>query len=180
MRNLFVLLACAAALGIMAGCGDDACSPCAPVVCDQPLAQISLGMGGGTSSDIGDTLRILFRSSSADTLFDLYVTGADDSTVKTISAGSYPLFAGAAARLSDGVDDSWMFYVRFVSVPGGGGSGSNEWNFLGGGFSGDYIPDLLGAEITKIYLYINRVSVVREDSFTDYEVAARIVIMGKP
>ena len=180
MRNLFVLLACAATLCVTAGCSDDECAPCAPVVSEQPLASISHGMGGGTSSAVGDSLRFNFVSSSADTLFDLYVTEADSGTVRTINAGNYPPFADAAARLSDGVNDPWVFWVRSVSGGFGAGNGSNESSWLAGGFTGVYTPDLQGAEITKIWLYINEVSIVLESGFTTFDIEARVVIMGRP
>ena len=180
MRNIPLFLACAAALSFTAGCGDDECAPCAPVVSEQPLASFSHAMGGGTSSAVGDSLRLNFVSSSADTLFDLYVTEADSGTVRTISAGKYPPFADAAARLSDGVDDHWTFWVRSVSGGFGGGNGSNESNWLVGGYTGVYTPDLQGAEITKIWLYLNEVSIVLESGYTTFEIQARVVIMGRP
>jgi len=179
MRNLLVLFACAAALCAGAGCSDDDCAPCAPATTEQPLASFEMEMAGGAASAIGDTLRINFVSSEADTLFNLYVTEADEGTVKIINARVYPPFAAATARLSDGTNDSWMFYVRFHPSSTGGGSGALESSWLSGGFTDEFNPDLLGAEITKIWLYLNDVSIVREIGYTNYSVSARAVIMGK-
>lgn len=180
MRTSLILIACTTVLCIAAGCSDDECTPCAPVVSEQPLAQIDLHAGGGTSSAVSDTMRIDFVSSSYDTLFDMYVTEADSGTVKVINAGKYPPFTDAAARLSDGVNDQWMFWARYVPDIGGGGSGTLESNHLNGGFTGEFNPDLLGAEITKIWLYINQVSIVQEGGYTTYDIDVCVVIMGTP
>ena len=171
--------ACFLAL-ILAGCSDEDCTPCAPVVTEQPLAQFDHIWSGLTATEIGDTLRINFVSSSSDTLFDLYVTEADNNTAKIFNARSYPPFIEAAARLSDGVDDQWKFWFRSLLGEYGGGPETSESGWLEGGFMGEYNPDLLGAEITKIWLFIDRVSIYRQGDFTTYHIAVRVFIMGKP
>ena len=177
MRTTLIILACIFTLIIISGCGDDECDPCVPIVPAQPLAQMDLGLGGGTSTG-SDTLWVYFVSSENDTLFDMLLTLDDDGTTKMIDAAGYPNFADAVLRLSDGVDDMWTFWVRLY--PSGGGGGNYESNWLDGGLTGEYDPDLYGAEITKALIHLDEVFVDNQGDRTDYNVEARLVIIGKP
>ncbi len=179
MRPSLVLIACVFVLGFVAGCGDDECDPYVPVVSEEPLAQISI-TGGGGAAYLTDTLRINFVSSSYDTLFNLLITAADEGTARMIDAATYPAFADAAARLADGVNDQWTFWVRLYPSSSGGGWGTSETNWIDGGLTGEYVPDLLGAEITKARLILDRVDIVADAGYTNYDIEARIVIIGKP
>ena len=179
MRTSLIALACVFTLIIISGCGDDECDPCAPIVPAQPLAQLDLSMGGGASTGT-DTLRILFVSSENDTLFDMLLTLDDDGTTKTLDADGYPNFADAALRLSDGVDDNWMFWTRLYPSGSGGGTGTSESNWLDGGLTREYDPDLYGAEITKALIHLDEVYVNNQGGWTDYSIRAQLVIIGKP
>jgi hypothetical protein len=180
MRISLLFVVCAFALSALAGCSDDDCAPCTPCDSEQPLAQMNIGMGGSTNGTVGTTLRIYFVTSSGDTLFDMEITATDDGTVRMVDADVYPNFAAAADRLSDGVNDLWFFYVAYV--PGGlaGGGGSYETDWLEGGFTGTYDPDLQGAQITKIYLYLDVVTITQSVGNTDWDLDARVVVFGRP
>jgi len=180
MRNRPLLLACAVILGMAAGCGDDECSPCDPVVSDQPLAQIDIGTFGRENVILSDTLEISFVSSNNETLFKMIVTPADQGTTKMVNAGVYPQFTAAAARLSDGVNDQWTFHIRTFPSDVGGGTITSESGWLSGGYAGGYTPDLHGAEITRIWINLREVTIDQGSDYTFYGVTARVVIMGKP
>jgi hypothetical protein len=179
MRTFLFVIACIAALALVGGCGDDECDPCAPVVQEQPLALLDAGMGGGGSYGT-DTLWVFFVSSNNDTLFSLLVTENDDGTSVTIDAGLYPELENAAATFTDGVDDSWTFWVRLYPGGGGGGTGTYESRWIEGGLTGEYDPDLHGAEVTGVIVRLDDVIVDNQGGWTDYSVQARIIIMGKP
>ena len=179
MRNFLVITACVAAFVVVMGCSDDQCDPCAPVVLAQPLAQLDVGIGGGGSVG-ADTLRVLFVSSNDDTLFDMLVTEDDDGTIKTVDADIYPEFTNAAATLTDGTNDSWTFWTLFHPNGGGGGGGNYESTWIDGGLTGEYDPDLQGAEVTEAIIHLDEVYVDNQGGYTNYSVSARVVIMGKP
>jgi hypothetical protein len=179
MRISVILLTCAAALCVAAGCSDQkTCAPCAPAVSDVPLAEMNFQMGGNTTAAVSDTLRLDFASTSADTLFDLYVTRADSGTVRTIDAHRYAPFAKAIARLSNGTDEMWYFWTNLLPG-GGGGSGTNESVWLTGGYTGGYHPDLQGAEITKIWIYLNVISTARAGGTFSFSVRVKVVFAGE-
>jgi len=180
MRIALALFACATALVFTAGCSDDTCSPCAPVVTDQPLAEFSFGMGGDVPAVPSDTLGISFVSPNAETLFSVRVTPADQGTARMVNAGVYPKFRAAAARLSDGVDDMWSAWVHTLPGDYGGGSGTTESRWLKGGLSGEYTPDLHGAEITMIWIVPREVTVAHAGDRTSYTIDVLVIIMGKP
>ncbi|MDD3643647.1 MAG: hypothetical protein PHQ19_09325, partial [Candidatus Krumholzibacteria bacterium] len=150
MRTNLVIVACLFTLSVLAGCSEDDCPPCIPPVSEKPLGQMDIGIGGGTSGTVGTTLRICFVSSSSDTLFDMQITSSDDGTARMVDAELYPNFAAAADRLSDDVNDLWMIDVLYVPGGAAGGAGNYEATWLNGGFTGEYDPDLHGAEITRI------------------------------
>jgi hypothetical protein len=180
MRTSLLFVACIFALSVLVGCSDDDCAPCNPCDSEQPLGQMDIGMGGGTNGTVGTTLRISFVTSSGDTLFDMEVTAADDGTVRMVDADVYPNFAAAADRLSDGVNDLWYIYVAYVPGGSAGGGGNYETDWLDGGFTGTYDPDLQGAQITKIYLYLDSVEISQTVSYTDWDLEARVVVFGRP
>jgi hypothetical protein len=180
MRTSLFLLACAAALFAAAGCSDDnTCAPCAPAASDTPLAEFTTGGGGGLQVDIGDTLRISFVSSSADTLFDVFVTRADSATVRTITTRTFPPLAGAAARLSNDVDDQWTYRVTSVKYGWLSSTSYSESRWLNGGYTGAYTPDLHDAKITKAYIYLNEISIAPGPGYSTYFIGFRVVLMGK-
>jgi hypothetical protein len=177
---LLIVTACIFALSVLTGCSGDECDPCAPVVTVQPLAQLNMSMGGSATA-LTDTLRITFSSSINDTLFDMLVTNDDDGTVRTIDAGVYPNFDDAAVKLSDGVNDMWTFWARFYPEGGGGGGAGNyESNWIDGGLTGEYDPDLYDAEITKLVIHLDEVVIDHLGSSTIYDLRVRLVIMGRP
>lgn len=180
MRTSLLFVACVFALSVLAGCGEDDCAPCDPCVSEQPLAQMDLGIGGGTTQEVDATLRIYFFTSSGDTLFDMEITAADDGTVRMVDADVYPNFAAAAGRLSDGVDDMWTIYVTYIAGGLAGGGGNYETDWLNGGFTGEYDPDLQGARITKIYLYLDEVEILQSAGDTDWNLEARVIVFGEP
>ena len=179
MRTFLVMMACVVTLSVLAGCSDEECDPCVPVVPVQPLAQMDAAMGGGSSMGT-DTLWVYCVSSNSDTLFDLLVTEDDEGTVKMVDAGLYPEFANAAATLTDGVDDGWTFWVRLHPDGGGGGAGRSESTWLEGGLTGEYDPDLHGAEVSQILINLDYIYVDNQISWTDFSVEVRLVIMGRP
>lgn len=180
MRVPLVFLACAAALGLAAGCNDTDCSTCAPVLSDQPLAQMDIGMGGREDVILSDTLRISFVSSNAETLFSVRISPADQGATKLVSASNYPRFAAAATRLSDGVNDQWTFWLHMSPGNIESGSTSTESGWLHGGYLGIYTPDLYGAEITRIWINLKQVTVDQDVDHTSYYISGQVVIMGKP
>ncbi len=178
MKRLLFVCVCFAALGIMSSCGDDDCSPCAPHPV-QPLAEY-LRIAGGGGSGSYDSLRVTCHySTTTDTLFDLWVDESDEDYMFTIDASNNPDFDGAIARLTNGTDESIIWWVRFPNGSGGG-NGGLESSFLEGGFSGDLYPDLHGAEVTEIRVYIEEIWINVDISFTEYGLTYRAVFMGRP
>jgi hypothetical protein len=179
MRTFLAVVALVMASALASGCGDDECNPIAPVLAVQPLAQLDAGVGGGSSMG-SDTLWVFFVSSNDDTLFDLLVTQDDDGTVKSITPDLYPELTNAAATLTDGVDDGWTFWVRLHPAGGGAGIGRSESAWIEGGLTGGFEPDLEGAEVTSVIRHLDYVFVDNQETWTDFGVDVRIVIMGKP
>jgi hypothetical protein len=180
MKPILVLLACVIALTFLNSCSDDDCAPCAPCpILEQPLAEyVRITSGGGSGGY--DSLRITCHyTATTDTLFDIYVDESDEGYMLTIDESNNPDFSEAIALLTNGTDEGIIFWVRFPSGSGGG-IGSNESYFIEGGFSGEYNPDLAGAEVTEIRLYMEDLYIDNQGDYTDYEIAYRTVFMGKP
>ena len=180
MRSALGLLVCTIILGVTAGCSKDDCSPCAPIVSDQPLAEFSTRMEGDLPVVLNDTLGMSFVSPNAETLFSVRLTAADQGTARMVNASAYPQFSAAAARLSDGVDDMWYLWLRTFPGNFGGGSGTTEFGWLKGGYTGEYTPDLHGAEITKVWVLPKEVTIAHAGDRTSYAIELLVVIMGKP
>ena len=180
MKQLFLVFACVAVLGFLNSCSDDDCNPCAPCpVYEQPLAEYLRITGGGGTGGF-DSVRITCHySATTDTLFDIYVDDSDEGLMFTIDSSNNPDFDEAIALLTNGIDETIYFWTRFPNGSGGG-IGSNESHFLEGGFSGEYDPDLAGAEVTEIRLYIEELWIDNQGVYTEYELTYRTVFMGKP
>lgn len=180
MKHLLVLFACVVALGFLNSCSDDDCAPCAPCpVPEQPLAEYLRDTGGGGSGGY-DSLRVTFHyTATTDTLFDLYVDETDEGYTLTIDGTNNPDFTEAIALLTNGVDDYMQLWVRFPNGSGGG-IGSTESYFLRGGLTGDWDPDLAGAEVTTILLHMDDIMIDNQGGYTDYEIEYRIVFIGRP
>ena len=180
MKQLFLIFACIAVIGFLNGCSDDDCDPCAPCsVNEQPLAEYLRSTGGGGTGGY-DSLRVTCHyAATTDTLFDIYVDESDDGSIITIDATNNPDFEEAIAMLTNGTDEHIYFWVRFPSGSGGGISALESY-FLEGGFSGEYDPDLAGAEITEIRLYMEEIWIDNQGGYTDYEITYRAVFMGIP
>lgn len=180
MKRFAMLIACAAALALLSGCSEDDCSPCAPcTVSEQPLAEyVRITGGGGTGGY--DSLRVTCHYiATTDTLFDIYVDESDEGDMFTIDSSNNPDFNEAIALLTNGTDEDIIFWVRFPSGSGGG-IGGLESSFIEGGFSGEYDPDLAGAEVTEIRLYMEDLWIYNQGGYTDYGITYRTVFMGKP
>jgi len=180
MKQFLVLFACAIALGVLSSCGDDDCTPCSvPPVPEQPLAEYLRDAGGGSSGGY-DSVRVTCHyTATDDTLFDIYVDESDEGYTITIDESNNPDFNEAIARLTNGTDESISFWVRMPTGSGGGVT-SSESNFLKGGLTGDYDPDLTGAEVTKILLHMDHILIDNQGTVTDYEIIYRTVFMGRP
>ena len=180
MKQLLVLLTFVAALGLLSGCGDDDCTPCSvPPIQEQPLAEVTRDTGGGGSGGF-DSLRVTFHySATTDTLLDIYVKETDEGYTFTIDETNNPDFTEAISILTNGEDDQMMLWVRFPSGSGGA-IGTAESNFLKGGLTGEWDPDLAGAEVTKILLHLDDIYIDNQGDYTDYDIYFRIVFMGLP
>lgn len=178
MKQLLLILACFTVLVFLNSCGEDECSPCAPVP-EQPLAVHSVDSGIGSSGGF-DSVRVLcYYSAFTDTLFDVYVDESDEGYTITINASNNPDFDEAVARLTNGVDDDLYFYLLFPNGGGGGGS-SHESDYLDGGLTGEYDVDLEGAEVTKILLHMDYVSIDNQGSSTSCDIEYQVVFVGRP
>ncbi len=179
MKQSLVLVVCVAALGLLYSCSDD-CDPCG--VCPvnvQPLAEYLRVAGGGGSGGYDSLQIVCHYTATTDTLFDVWIDESDEDFVFTIDETNNPDFDEAIAMLTNGTDENIIFWVRFPSGSGGG-AGSLESYFLDGGFSGEFVPDLAGAEVTEIRLYIEDIYIDNTGSYTNYEVTYRVVFMGRP
>lgn len=181
MKGIIVLSLCLLALGLFCGCSED-CDPCSPTpVPEQPLAQIIRESGGGSSGS-WDTLRlVLLYEAQQDTLYDVLVTEDDDGATITVDSSNNPDFAEAVARLTNGVDEYMTIWTFVYPGMSGGGLGASESNHLDGGLTKDMYPDLAGAEVTKILIHIDYISIdIVAGPMTTYECNIRVVFMGRP
>jgi hypothetical protein len=180
MKRLFFVFVCATALGVLGGCSDEDCDPCAPCpTTEQPLAEYLRDTGGGGTGGF-DSLRVTCHYvSTNDTLFDIWVDESDEDSVFVIDETNNSGFDEAIALLTNGTDESISFWVRFPSGSGGGTT-SSESTFLKGGFSGEYDPDLAGAEVTEIRLYMEEIWIDNQGGYTEYGITYRTVFMGMP
>ena len=180
MKRLLFVFLCVAALGVLGGCGDEDCDPCDPCTgAEQPLAEyLRIAGGGGTGGF--DSLRVTCHySATTDTLFDIYVDESDEGYIITIDASNNPDFNEAIAMLTNGLDEFIYFWVRFPNGSGGGISALESY-FLEGGFSSEYNPDLAGAEVTEIRLYMEKIWIDNQGGYTEYEIVYRTVFIGIP
>jgi hypothetical protein len=139
---------------------------------------VRITSGGGTGGY--DSLRVTCHyTATTDTLFDIYVDNTDEGYMFTIDESNNPDFIEAIALLTNGTDENIIFWVRFPSGSGGG-IGALESYFLEGGFSGEYDPDLQGAEITEIRLYMEELWIDNQGDYTEYGITFRTVFMGVP
>jgi hypothetical protein len=180
MRTILFLLTCVVACSFATGCSDDDCLSCPPPQSqEQPLAQFIRveGYDNDQGSYFNVRIKILY-SATSDTLANLVVDQSDQGSTFTLSPADRR-FAGVAAMLTNGEDD--RLSVSAMLDPGGAGSGAtgNESNFLQGGFTGDMTPDLAGAEVTKILLHLDRLTMIRQGGTTSFTVGFRVVFMGK-
>lgn len=180
MRAVLISLACVIGICAVAGCSDDG-SPSGPSAAEEPLAQIDYGMQLGTSVPITDEniISLSFASYAHDTLFSVRVTAKDEGKIKTVAPLFFPPFKDAADRLTDGVDDMWTFWI-LIDNGFGGGTGTVESVWLDGGYSGDYHPDLIGADITKVRVYIDTIDIVQDNGNYQCTIAVHAVILGRP
>lgn len=181
MRSLIFPAALTAMVCFFSACSDDDCSPCnCPPVKEQPLAEI-VRMYSGTTGSIINSLRIEYSYTTGDTLYHLSLDANDKEQKYTFDNSNHPDFDFAAAMLKNGVNDNLFIYLR---LPGGtviqGGSNS-EGLLLKGGYSGDYYPDLQGAEITRVDVYIDNIWFNYDNPpNTGYMLLYHAVIMGRP
>ncbi len=72
--------------------------------------------------------------------------------------------------------------MLWVKLPNGsgGGIGSIESYFLKGGLTGEWDPDLAGAEVTEILFHLDDIYIDNQGDYTDYDIDFRIVFMGLP
>lgn len=172
---------------VLIGCGDD--DPAAPPEAPRALAQLHMQDGGGSAIRAG-TMTVAF-SMGVDTydeatLYEFSVSNDDQDSTVVIDAQNSPGFADVVAILTNGTDD---FTRTSQELPGGGGGsrGRQESNLILGGVTGEYEPDLAGAEITHALLHMDVVSLDvpgsdpnGDGNWTDYIFASRLVIMGRP
>lgn len=178
MERLCMVFACVALLGLSSGCSDEDCDPCAPIPI-QPLAEYYIDAGVGSSGGY-DSVRVLcYYSATPDTLYDLYVDEADEGHTITIDGSNNPDFNEAVAILTNGEDDYLYFYMLYPNG-GGGGSSGDESDFLNGGLTRQYYPDLAGAEVTEIRLYMESISIDNQGSWTSCNIQYQILFMGRP
>lgn len=178
MKRLLVVFACIAALGLLSGCGDDDCSPCAPIP-DQPLAQYSEYVGGSIYASHDSIRLICSYSATTDTLYDVFIDASDDGTTIEIDGSNNPDFDEAVAILTNGEDEDMHFWVYWPYSTGSGTPGT-ESEFLNGGFSHEWYPDLAGAEVTRILLHIDYFSIDNQGTYTEFDLYYSVVFMGRP
>ena len=180
MKALLVLIVCAAALGLLYGCGEDDCNPSGVcLVSEQPLAEFTHGVDASTESGY-DSVRIVIICYSAypDTLVDMYIDESDEGSTVTIDAGSNPDFNNAAATLTNGIND--LIYVLAIYKPSGTFTGISESDLLKGGLTGEYLPDLAGTELTKVLVHLDNIYIYDGGTTWYYDIDFRVVIFGRP
>ena len=109
----------------------------------------------------------------------MYIDHSDEGETFTIDGSNNPDYDEAIALLTNGTDEEIIFWSRFPNGSGGG-LGSFESFFLNGGFTGEYDPNLAGAEVTRIELYIDEIWIDNQGTYTQYELTYRTVFMGLP
>jgi hypothetical protein len=182
MKSTITALLFLIALGLLYGCSED-CDPCSVAPTQvQPLAQIIRESSSGSSGSY-DTLRLILEYTAEQcTLYEILVTESNEGSTFTIDVdgSNNPDLAEAVARLTNGVDEQMMIWT--LTYPGGGGvgMGTAESRFLDGGLTNDMYPDLAGAEVTKILIHIDYISIyVVAGPVTNFDCDIRVVFMGR-
>ena len=164
-----------------AACDDDTSCSC-PAVPEQPLAEIArthtATFGGATISSLKITC---YYSSHSDTLYDAILQETDKGTKRIIDGSVNPDFDNAAELLTNGDDDPLQIILTLTNGFILTGGSSRESLALQGGYSGEYYPDLAGADVTRIFLYVDNIWFDHsEPPNTTYHIMYRVVIMGRP
>jgi hypothetical protein len=187
VKNIRCFLPIVILIVLLTGCSNDDCGPTS-VVTPHPLAQMILEFSAGTNT-ASDSMNLSLSVGSSpleQTIFDVRVTNTDESSRFTVSGASNPDFAAVAAVLTNGSDDQMRMGVSVV----GGDNGyltTNESTWLNGGLTGDYDPDLMGAEITSIIVHLDLIEIDSPGSdpngngqWTDFQLRILVVTLGRP
>ncbi|MBE0567335.1 MAG: hypothetical protein IH621_15360 [Krumholzibacteria bacterium] len=178
MRGHPALLILATVMCLLPACGEDDAT--CPAVAEQPLAQYVRVYSGSVGQTIG-SLRIDFSYATGDTLFHLSLDESDKERKFTIDADSSPDFARAVAMLTNGVNDNILLYLRGPAGAILSGGGTTEQLLWQGGYSGEYFPDLQGAEITRLDVTIDDIwFTTYSPPNTTYMLLYHAVVMGRP
>jgi len=167
-----------AALCSLAGCGDDDAT--CPGLPEQPLAEI-VCTDTRTIGQSFSALRVIcYYPAGPDTLYDLTLDAGDKLQKFVIDQSSNPDFDAAASILTNGIDDNFYLYLKLPSGVVASGGNTTEFLTFRGGYSGNHYPDLEGAEVTRVFLYVDNIWFDNSPPNTTYHILYRAVIMGRP
>lgn len=177
MRALVSCIVTVLLVSMLSGCEGEDCTPCGPSP-EQALAQFRKEFEFG-SQGTADSVFVHLMYMTRATVLELNLQPEDEDSVFTIDAVNNPDFDLAAAIMTDGVDDLMEFWVFARPADFGTGIQRYESEFFEGGFTGDLSPDLTGAEITRIFLNVDRLRIENYTGYSMCELQLRVTIMGR-
>lgn len=180
MRSFLIPLALTTIVCLFSACSEDESNPCScPPIQEQPLAQIVRTYTGSVGLTI-NSLCIDYSYATGDTLYCLSLDVTDKEQKYTFDNTNNPDFDRAVAMLTNGVDDNLLLYLRMPNGTHLQGGWTTEVMLFRGGYSGEYYPDLEGAEITRVDVYIQDIWFQHSPPNTTYFLLFNAVIMGRP
>jgi hypothetical protein len=148
---------------------------------ERPLAQITAEIASVRLFEvIPDSLIISLRYyMSGDRVVYVPIDETDAGSTFEIDSGNNPDWDEAISYLTNGSNDDMALYLIMMPWSMGPGLNSTESEFLKGGLTGDMLPDLSGAEITRILLIIDDVEInIMPGPETEFSASFRITVMG--
>jgi hypothetical protein len=183
MRNCLILLSIVLIIASLSGCSDDDCTPCSPPSnTETQLAVLTFGTRGGSQQIFDYMILSVYYAGGQITLPEVALTGGGEGytvVFDTSTAGVTSFFDS----LTNGTDE--VLVQKFYGPSGTGTYGRYESEWIEGGSTGEFYPDLIGAEISRAVVHLDNVVIVSPGSdpngdgiWTDYNITVRLEFLG--
>lgn len=178
---------------LVAACGGD---PAGLMTVHAPevLGDIEVGTSGGTISStlvLSVSLWVGVDRPGEETtrlpVFGFAISSADEGTTIRVDRTTNPSFDAAVELLTNGADDRIGLSRSGVQPPPAGGGVSTMESTWIAGSPGAIPPDFAGAEITHVFVHVDRADVQAPGSdpngdgeWIDFDLAVRVEVWGRP